>query len=985
MVSPAASSVDEPAQSVSPALDLSPQNGEYIEALYQDYRRRPESVDAQWRAFFQGVDFAGGVLPDDAKLPDDAQLPSNGRAGGAHGDNGTYHNKGLPLDGLDPDGERQAVLPPAARGVHASTAPRTGPESMPLSLGVYDLVHTFREFGHFAADVNPLGAPGPDNPFLDIANFGITEKDFARRVGKGGFGGETDGTLGDLLDKLRQTYCGSIGVEYTGIIDKSQRDWLTARLEPALGQPRFDADRRKQILFELVAAEEFEHYLGTKFKSAKRFSVEGAESLIPVLNTIVDHGPGLGADAVILAMAHRGRLNALAHVLNKPYEAVLGDFEGTNLMPQGVDGDVKYHLGYAQKRQVPGGEVKVSLLPNPSHLELINPIQQGIVRCKQEWAAGGDRKKIVPVTMHGDAAFVGQGIVAETLNLSELAGYETGGTIHIIVNNQIGFTTPPRQGRFTPYATDVAKTIGAPVFHVNGDDPDACGYVAQLAMEFRQQFMQDVIIDLICYRRHGHNEQDEPRFTQPLMYQKVDAHPTTRTLYEKRLIADGDLTEDDAAAMKSDVIDRLDAARAQAKDKRERQRVPSFSGVWQGLGKAPRFEDDPDAWNPDTSVPAEVLQKVVERAYDFPEGFSPIDKIDKFTIKTRRAMVAGDKPFDFGGAEMVAMGSLLLEGTRIRFTGQDVERGTFSHRHGVLHDPNTGERYTPLCGLGSEQADFELRNSMLSELAVLGFDWGYASADPRNLVVWEAQFGDFVNGAQALIDQIMTSAESKWQYMNGIVLLLPHGYEGAGPEHSNAYLERWLSLSAEDNMQIVMPSTAGQLFHLLRRQILRPFRKPLVVMTPKALLRANQAASPLSDLTDKRYQMVIDDERAEAEQVRRVIACSGKVYHTLDKARQDQSRTDVALIRVEQLYPLPKRDLAAAIKRYPNRREVVWAQEEPKNRGAWTYIEPRLRELAGDQRITYAGRPRAASPAVGALALHTEEDARLIEDALGPA
>ena len=957
---------------------IAAQNADYLEALYQQYRRSPETVDDQWRAFFAGVDFAGGVLPDDAKLP---AAP----AGVSAGSDGDLRLRDVAVP--DPDGDRQAVLSPAARGLHASVAPHSGPDAIPLSLGVYDLVHTYREFGHFAADVNPLGEPDADNPFLQPENFGIGDKDLPRTVGTGGFGGETDGTLGDLLDKLKATYCHTIGVEYTGVTHKAQRDWLTGRIEPQLARPRLSAQEKKELLYELVAAEEFELYLGNKFKSAKRFSVEGAESLIPVLNEIVDSSPDLGAEALVLAMAHRGRLNTLAHVLNKPYEAVLGDFEGTNLLPQGVDGDVKYHLGYANSRQVTGGRVKVSLLPNPSHLELINPIQQGIVRCKQEWAANGDRTKIVPVTLHGDAAFVGQGIVAETLNLSELAGYETGGTIHIVVNNQIGFTTPPRQGRFTPYATDVAKTIGAPVFHVNGDDPEACCYVAKLAIEFRQTFNQDVLIDLVCYRRHGHNEQDEPRFTQPEMYRQIDDRPSVRQLYARRLIDEGVITDADHDQMRDEAVAKLDEARRQAQTDRQRQHVPSFSGVWQGLGKAPPFDEDPDAWNPDTSVPADELRAILDVAYDLPESFEPDRKVQKFTIDARRQMVAGDKPFDFGGAEMLALGSLLRGGTRVRFTGQDVERGTFSHRHAVLHDAADGGEFTPLCHLGPDQADFEIRNSMLSELAVLGFEWGYASADPRNLVVWEAQFGDFVNGAQALIDQIMTSAESKWQYMNGITLLLPHGYEGAGPEHSNAYLERWLSLSAEDNMQVAVPSTAGQLFHLLRRQMLRKFRKPLVVMMPKALLRSPLAASPLSDLTDRRFRMVIDDNRfeegeASRDKVRRVLACSGKVYYALEKARADAGREDVAIVRVEQLYPLPEAALAEILDRYGRKQEVVWAQEEPSNRGAWAFIEPHLRAMLPDVLVRYAGRDRAASPAVGSMRLHEEEEKQLLHDAL---
>ncbi|MEM6313676.1 MAG: 2-oxoglutarate dehydrogenase E1 component, partial [Planctomycetota bacterium] len=793
---------------------------------------------------------------------------------------------------------------------------------------------------------------------------------------------------------LRETYCGNIGIELTGMVDKAQRDWLTNRIEPVLSKPQYDDARKKQILFELIASEEFEHYLARTFKGAKRFSIEGAESLVPLLNIVADDARRHGAKAMVCAMAHRGRLNVLAHVLNKPYEVMLSEFAGTNQLPQGVDGDVKYHLGYANTREITLDDgtiepIKVSLLPNPSHLELINPIQQGIIRCKQEWDAGGDRTKIVPVCIHGDAAFCGQGIVAETLALSELPGFETGGTIHIIANNQIGFTTPPSQGRFTPYATDVAKTIGAPVFHVNGDDPESVCFVAQLAVEFRQTFKQDVILDVYCYRRHGHNEADEPRFTQPEMYARIDAHPSVRTLYQQKLIDDGTLTADDAEAMKQSVIDRLDAAREKSKETKIRERTPSFSGAWRGLGPAPQF---PEGWNPNTAVDAETLRSVVDRAYQLPDGFKPHDKVEKTVIGARKTAVETGEKIDFGCAEMLSLGSLLLEGTSVRFTGQDVERGTFSHRHAVLHDATTGETFIPLCKMagepGVERGDFEIRNTMLSELACLAFEWGYASADPSNLVIWEAQFGDFVNGAQTIIDQILVAAESKWRYMNGLVLLLPHGYEGMGPEHSNAYLERWLTLCAEQNMQVVNPTTAAQHFHALRRQALRPFRKPLIVMSPKSLLRLPAARSTMDELTTGGFKMLIDDPRfedtaaKERDGVKRVLLCSGRLYHTLEKTRAKAGRDDIAIIRIEQLYPLAEGELTDIVALYRNNKALLWVQEEPANRGAWSFIRPLLEDLFPDMPVHYAGRDAAASPAVGSAKLHEAEESELLADAL---
>ncbi|MDB5324635.1 MAG: sucA [Phycisphaerales bacterium] len=907
-------------------------NADFIDQLYRQYKNDPASVDEQWRAYFAGFEMGA------------ARTDLNSVSGG------------------QPNAQESS-----------------DPE---YRAGIYDLVHTYRELGHYSADLDPLNlVKRPPHAMLELSNFNLTQNDFDRNVGRGSFGGQTDGTLRDLIEKLRLTYCSSIGVEFTGIGNQEQREWLQQRMESTYNHPELNTAERKQILFQLIASEELEQYLGRAFIGAKRFSIEGAESLVPMLNNLVEHaGSGLGGEAAVIAMAHRGRLNVLAHVLNKPYEAILSEFAGTSARPAGIqgDGDVKYHLGYANARALPDkSQIKVSLLPNPSHLELVNPIQQGIVRCKQEFLNDTTRTKLVPLCIHGDAAFCGQGIVAETLSLSELPGYETGGTIHLIVNNQIGFTTPPRQGRFTPYCTDMAKAIQAPIFHVNGDDPEAVVHVAKIAIEFRQKFKVDVIIDLWCYRRHGHNEQDEASFTQPLMYKAIAKHETTRKLYEKSLLENKVLTQADFDSMKKVVLDRLTSARELAKEVRPRLKVPHFSGVWTGFG--PAGED----WTADTKVKKAALETVIASYDKAPKDFTFHPKLEKTVVAARKEAVKSGKGIDWGTAEMLAMGTLLNEGNRIRFVGQDVERGTFSHRHAVYHDYNTGETYTPLQHVDPKQGSFFINNSMLSEEAVLAFEWGYASADPRNLVIWEAQFGDFVNGAQAIIDQIIAAAESKWAYMNGLVMLLPHGYEGAGPEHSNAYVERFLSLCAEENMQVAMPSLPSTYFHLLRRQQHRKFRKPMVLFMPKKLLRLAEASSNIEELTDGQLRLVIDDPHVtDANKVKRLLLCAGKVYHTLNKARLENKVEDVAIVRLEQFYPLPKPELVAALNRYSRVSEVSWVQEEPQNRGAWSFIQPHLRAMLPDVLVSYHGREAAASPATGSAAMHEAEERELVGSAL---
>jgi 2-oxoglutarate dehydrogenase E1 component len=908
-------------------------NADYIDGLHQQYLKDPESVDAHWQAFFAGFEAAGG---------------RPGQASAAFGSN-----------------------------------PAAAPTDAVAGVEVTNLVHSFRELGHLIANLDPLGHNRKEHPLLELDQFGLTREDLDKRVTQSDFLGATDGTLRDLLDKLRVTYCSSIGVEFTNMPDKAQRQWLIQRMEPIYNRPKLSASEYKAVLYQLCAAQGFEDYLANKFGSAKRFGLEGGESLIPLMNTLVDDGASLGVDEFVLGSAHRGRLSMLAHVLNKPYDVILGEFEGTvDSAIKGADGDVKYHLGSSHDRPTTANKaVHISLSYNPSHLELVDPVVEGIVRAKQNYLGDhSTRRRVVPILVHGDASFTGQGIVSETLSLSQLPYYRTGGTIHVILNNQIGFTTFPRQGRFTPYPTDVAKMIQAPIFHVNGDDPDACVHAARLAIAFRQQFRMDVMIDLWCYRRRGHNEVDEPAFTQPTMYREIAAKTPVRDLYAKGLIEQGKITAADFERMKAEARKRLEQAHQRAKEFKSRTSLSTeFRGSWAGYSKAGAD------WTADTKVPPDVLTRIAERAAKFPEGFTPHPKIDAL-YKRRVEMANGRLPIDWGCAEMLALGSLVLEGTPVRLVGQDSQRGTFSHRHASLRDFNDGKKYTPLDSLSEGQAPIIFVNTMLSELAVVGFEYGFSCADPRNLVIWEAQFGDFVNMAQPIIDQFLVAAESKWQKMCGMVLLLPHGYEGAGPEHSNAYVERFLALSAEENIQVVYPSLPGQYFHVLRRQMRRKFRKPLVLFMPKSLLRSDTAGSGSwpDDLTKGTFELVIDDPAKPArEKVKRLILCSGKVYFALNAVREERKLEHVALVRVEQLYPYPQKELQEILAKYRGAEQVVWVQEEPKNRGAWSFMSDRLEPMLGKKSpVIYIGRAEAASPATGSHKMHDEEEHEFIARAL---
>jgi 2-oxoglutarate dehydrogenase E1 component len=913
-------------------------NKDFVAEQYRRWQEDPSSVDERWAIFFAGFD-----LGADGNGAPDAHAVGNG-------------------------GAAQAIVD-------------TGEVRV---LGVYGLVEAYRERGHLMAHLNPLEPPPPQHPDLDYDEFGFGEADLDRVVDTAPFKGAPRLSLRELVACLQATYCRTLGVECLQIQQRDQRQWLQDRMEPGCNSPGLSAEQRQEVLQQLVIAEGLEQFFAQRYATAKRFSLEGADALVPMLHALIEAGAEHGVGEMVFGMPHRGRLNVLANVLRKPYEMLVAEFEGALLAKEATgDGDVKYHLGYSHDHTTTGGKrVHLSLAPNPSHLEAIDPVIAGMVRAKQNRLRDGERTKVVPVLMHGDAAFTGQGVVAETLWLSELTGYRSGGTIHVIVNNQIGFTTPPEFYRFTGQPTDAAKDIQCPIFHVNGDDPEAAVHAARLAIAFRQVFKKDVFINLVCYRRHGHNELDDPTITQPVMYKKIAAHPTPLAIYRRRLEAEGVVTADDVDRRIAEFRELMTDAQSYARDFMPRQPVFAFGGLWNGLAWAG------DDWSADTRVPADRLREVAAAFTRVPEGFTPSPKVMKI-LTQRQAMLEPGGKIDWATGEALALGSLAIEGVPIRMSGQDSGRGTFSQRHAVLHDIETGALHTPLNTIRSEQGHVLILDSMLSENAVLGFEFGFSLADPWKLVLWEAQFGDFANGAQVVIDQFISCAESKWQRCSGIVLLLPHGYEGQGPEHSSARLERYLQLCADDNMQVVNLSTPAQYFHALRRQMRRNFRKPLVVMTPKLLLRHKGCVSTLADLTDGTMQTVIDDPgrtgapeagpQLDPTKVTRVCLCTGKVYYTLLHERREREIDTVALVRVEQLYPFPHQELKRVLADYPNARQLYWVQEEPQNMGAWSFMEPRLRRLAPDGGgPTYIGRDAAASPATGSYKVHLAEEAEFV-------
>ena len=877
-------------------------------------------------------------------------------------------------------------------------------ERVTREAAVLQMINAYRVRGHLLADLDPLEYAVKRHPELDPAFYGLTVWDLDREFVCGGLCGKLTARLRDILDTLRETYGGRLAPEYMHIQEPVQKKWLQDRMEPARNLQPLDLDIKRRILMKLNDAEAFEKFLHTKYVGHKRFSLEGAETLIPMLDFLFNAATAQGVQEAVIGMAHRGRLNVLANILGKSYEKIFHEFEG-DIDPNTTQGsgDVKYHLGADGIHQSPaGGQMKLTLASNPSHLEAVDPIVEGMVRAKQTWVGDRARAVILPILLHGDAAFAGQGVVAETLNLSQLKGYRTGGTVHIIINNQIGFTTGPEDARSSMYATDVAKAVQAPIFHVNGDDPEACIRSIQLAYDFRQQFHKDVVIDMICYRRHGHNEGDEPSLTQPRMYKAIKEHRSVRKIYTEQLLRKADIGPQEA----EEWLDKFQKKLQEAFDRtREDSLPPADQGrsLWTDE-EITGYQNQP---SPDTAVPRERLDAVGHALTTIPESVTVHPKLKPILVR-RRAMAEGREPMDWAFAELMAFGTVVLDGFRVRLSGQDSGRGTFSQRHAIVFDYVTGEGFVPLNTLAQDsgsrkpaepvvadsdlsfqtehpesQVTFSVYDSLLSEYAVLGFEYGFSVADPGALVLWEAQFGDFMNGAQIVIDQFLSSAEEKWGQHSGLVLLLPHGYEGQGPEHSSARIERFLTLCAEGNMQVIYPTTPAQHFHALRRQMKNDPRKPLIVMTPKSLLRHPQATSPIEELMTGQFEPVLTDPSGEPSSVSRVVLTSGKVYYDLRAAR-DAKKLNVPILRLEQYYPFPQSMIAQALALYPNATEIVWVQEEPKNMGAWSFLRDRLNAVLGDGRsLSYVGRPISASPATGSHHRHEEQQRALVQGALG--
>jgi multifunctional 2-oxoglutarate metabolism enzyme len=842
---------------------------------------------------------------------------------------------------------------------------------------ILQLINMYRVRGHLIANLDPLDHKGYYHPELDPASYGLTIWDYDREFIAGGYSGIRTATLREILDTLQKTYCEKIGTEYMHIQNPDEKAWMQSRMEPVKNKPSFDVELKKRILKKLIMAESFEHFIHNRFIGHKRFSVEGSETIIPVLDYLLDLAGSQNVTEVVLGMAHRGRLNVLANIIGKSYESIFSEFEDIK-DPESKEGsgDVKYHLGASgDYKTFSGNNINISVASNPSHLEWVNPVVQGIVRAKQTRSNDLERSCIMPLLIHGDAAFAGQGVVAETLNLSQLKGYRTGGTIHIIINNQIGFTTDPKHARSSEYATDVAKMIQAPIFHVNGDDPEASLWVTKLAFEYRQKFKKDVVIDLFGYRRHGHNEGDEPGFTQPILYEKIKNHASVKEIYSKFLIENKFISEDEVSKMTDDVINEL----SEAFDKIKKKKIEFGTDVPLAV---PQESVEAVEITEETCIDEQMLKLVIEGITTVPEGFRVHPKLQKF-LEKRREFISGNLSADWAFAEAIAFGSLLVEGNPVRLSGQDSRRGTFSQRHLVFTDIHNGNEYLITDNITDSQAQMETLDSLLSEAAVLGFEYGYSTADPLALVIWEAQFGDFANSAQVIVDNFIVSSYEKWKVPNSVVMLLPHGYEGQGPEHSSARLERFLILSAQNNMHVCNVTTPAQYFHLLRRQIRHNIQKPLVIMTPKSLLRLPEAKSPKEEFLSGRFHEILDDPSVEKKKfIERVLFTSGKVYFDLAKFRKDNNLDETAIVRLEQFYPYDGEKISEVLSSYTNAKKIVWVQEEPKNMGGWTFISSRLWEdLSLDKKLYYAGRPEQASPAVGSSKLSNQQQKELIEKA----
>ncbi|MBI4194848.1 MAG: 2-oxoglutarate dehydrogenase E1 component [Betaproteobacteria bacterium] len=922
-------------------------NAPFIEALYEAYLKDPQAVEPRWRGYF-----------DELQRLDDG-----------------------PRDVSHADVQEQFAR--LAREKRAGVAMALQPQLGIKQFAVLQLIAAYRFQGVRHANVDPLGRQ--EKPYvaeLDPAYYGLTDADMETVFNTGSLFGPREMKLKDILRFLQDAYCRTIGVEYMYMMDMTQKRWVQERLETIRSTPGYDAEVKKHILERLTAAETLEKYMHTKYVGQKRFSGEGGESLIPQLDLLLQIAGKAGVQELVIGMAHRGRLNVLVNIMGKMPKDLFAEFEGKHDHAM-LAGDVKYHQGFSTNIMTPGGPMHVTLAFNPSHLEIVNPVVEGSVRARQHRRRDFKGDQVLPVLVHGDASFAGQGVIQETLNLAQTRGYGTGGTVHIVVNNQIGFTTSdPRDARSTLYCTDVAKMLEVPIFHVNGDDPEAVCLVTEIALDYRVRFHRDVVVDLVCYRRLGHNEQDEPMVTQPLMYKSIVKLPTTRKLYADKLVREGVLSNGDAEEMIAACRNALDAGYHTNKTILSKYRPP-FEVDWKPYIGTKWNEKD------DTRLPLETLKLLAEKITTVPEDFKLHPRVQKI-MEDRRLMAQGKLPLDWGMAEHLAFATLLNEGYSVRLSGEDSGRGTFFHRHAVLHDQNR-ERwdqgtYIPLQNIGPKQGDFAVIDSLLSEEAVLGFEYGYATSGPNELVIWEAQFGDFANGAQVVIDQFIASGEVKWGRMCGLTLMLPHGYEGQGPEHSSARIERYLQMCADYNMQICIPATPVQMYYLLRRQMIRPYRKPLIIFTPKSLLRHKESVSPLEEFADDKFRPVNEDWDAREinpDNVQRVIFCSGKVYYDLRAARRESEIRDLPLVRIAQLYPFPHDDFRAQIERYKNAAEIVWCQEEPRNQGSWRHIQHYLlRHLLPHQKLFYAGRDSSASPAAGYKSLHDRQLKELLDQAL---
>jgi len=893
---------------------LSNADSEALEELYRQYKQNPDSVETGWRRFFQGFEFSGKVMP-------------------------------------------QADMKPG-------------------EFKVIDLINEYRKRGHLFTKTNPVRTRRTYSPTLHIDNFGLTDADRDQVFKAGGEIGIGDATLDKIIDHLEKTYCQSVGVEYAYIRRPEIHEWLMARMEHTRNEPVFSREKKLHILKELSRAVLFEKFLHKKYIGQKRFSLEGCESLIPALDAIINKGAETGISEFIIGMPHRGRLNVLANTLGKAFQDIFNEFEGKLLEDEYLLGDVKYHLGFSSERTTSDGrKLMLSLAPNPSHLETVGPVVEGITRSKIDAEYQNDNQHIIPIIIHGDASIAGQGVVYETLQMSDLKGYTTGGTIHLVVNNQIGFTTNYLDARSSVYCTDVAKTTQCPIFHVNADDVEAVVYTVELAVEYRQRFHKDVFIDLLGYRKYGHNEGDEPRFTQPILYKIIEKHDDPRTIYVNKLLEQGSISAEEAASVEKAFLAELEQELLESKEDEKARVITFLEDAWHNLHPA----TEADFLKPvNTNVAFDKLLELTQKITAVPHGKPFFKKLVRL-MDERRTMFTENGTVDWAMGELLAYASLLDEGIPVRVSGQDSERGTFSHRHAVLTMEDSEEKYTPLQNISDKQAPFQIHNSPLSEYGVLGFEYGYSLASPFSLTIWEAQFGDFMNGAQIVIDQYIVSAEEKWRVMNSLVMLLPHGYEGQGPEHSSGRMERFLQQCADNNIQVANCTTPANFFHLLRRQVHRDFRKPLIVFTPKSLLRHPECISPVAALSKGSFEEVIDDETANPGEITRINFCNGKVYYDLIAERRKRGHNNIAFVRVEQLYPFPLLKLQELIKRYPNATKFAWVQEEPANMGAWSFI---LRHFKGIKLLLVA-RPESGSPATGSPKLHVQRQAKIIDKAFG--